>query len=147
MARRRFPTCNCQVTVLGEATILVCKDGYGTSPMKQHASTFLFLGYAGLVSWASLSPGGSTDIGANDKLAHFLTYALFAVFAFRLRLGAAGFILCCLGIVLYSALLEYAQSFIPGRTMSGLDLLANSLGVLVGAMACRWLGTAAETSP
>jgi VanZ family protein len=34
--------------------------------------------------------------------------------------------------VLYGALLEGLQAFVPGRFMSGADLLANTLGVLLG---------------
>jgi VanZ family protein len=41
--------------------------------------------------------------------------------------------------VLYSGLLEFGQSFVPGRQMSSLDLLANTLGVILGALLCRKL--------
>jgi VanZ family protein len=40
----------------------------------------------------------------------------------------------CIGIVAYSGLLEVAQSFVPGREMSALDLLANTSGVLLAAL-------------
>ena len=44
-------------------------------------------------------------------------------------------------IVLYSGLLEVGQSFILGRDMSGLDFLANTLGVIFGALFCDRLYT------
>jgi VanZ family protein len=39
----------------------------------------------------------------------------------------------CLGIIIYSGLIELGQSYVPGRDMSALDLLANIAGVLLGA--------------
>ena len=34
-------------------------------------------------------------------------------------------------VLLYSGLIEYGQSFIPGREMSLADLIANALGILL----------------
>ena len=97
----------------------------------------LFAGYALLVAFFSLRPNGAAVVGSYDKLAHFLVYALFASLAYRLRLANRTYAYLCLGIVLYSGLLEFGQSFVPGRQMSALDLLANGLGVALGALVCR----------
>lgn len=94
------------------------------------------LAYALIVGWLSLQPGGNSAIGSYDKLAHFLTYAVFAVLAYRLGLGRLIFSFVALLIVTYSGLLEFGQSFIPGRMMSGLDLVANSAGVVLGSFIC-----------
>jgi VanZ family protein len=40
----------------------------------------------------------------------------------------------CFGIVAYGGLIELGQSYIPGREMSAFDLLANILGVALGAL-------------
>lgn len=97
----------------------------------------IFICYTGLVAFVSLLPAGGAIVGSYDKSAHLLTYAIFATLAYRLRLPSRRYIYVCIGIIAYSGLLEVGQSFIPGREMSGLDLLANALGVSLGALICR----------
>lgn len=97
----------------------------------------IFVAYAVIVALASLQPGGGSFIGSYDKLAHFLTYGLFAVLAYRIVASGRQYLLVCIGIVAYSGLLEVAQSFVPGREMSALDLLANASGVILGALLCE----------
>jgi len=98
-------------------------------------NTFLLLAYGLLVAVLSLRPGGAGIDEPWDKLAHFVTYAIFAVLARRAISEPRGFAAACVGIVAYSALLEVVQSYVPGRVMSGLDLLANALGVALGGIA------------
>jgi VanZ family protein len=94
----------------------------------------MFASYAVVVAIISLQPGDGSSIGPFDKVAHFLTYGIFAVLALRLNLSGRRFMCVCIGIVVYSGLLEVAQSFVPGRAMSALDLLANTLGVGFGML-------------
>lgn len=98
----------------------------------------IFLIYALLVGYASLSPASGLAIGSWDKLAHFLTYGLFAVLAYWVVRSKKAHLFVCLAIVLYSGLIEVGQSFVPGRFMSAHDLLANVLGVLFGAFFPRF---------
>lgn len=75
-----------------------------------------------------------TSIRVNDKVGHFIAYALFSLNAlvvwrqrttkFKLGLGLA--------LVGYGLLMEFLQGFVPGREVSGFDLLANSIGVGIG---------------
>ncbi len=73
-----------------------------------------------------------------DKLAHFLIYALLAaavLYAFpapvrRRRAGFVG-VLVILLCALYGITDEFHQSFIPGRSVSGWDLLADTVGASV----------------
>jgi len=102
--------------------------------MRKKHSTVLFLSYAMLVAFLSLQPGDGSFIGPYDKVAHFITYVIFAVLAHRMRPSARHYVYVCIGVVTYSGLLEVAQSFVPGREMSVLDLLANTSGVLLGAL-------------
>jgi len=95
--------------------------------------------YALLVGYASLSPASGISVGDWDKLAHFLTYGLFAVLACSVVKSNKAHLYVCLAIVLYSGLIEVGQSFVPGRFMSGYDLLANALGVIIGAIIVRFL--------
>jgi len=102
--------------------------------MNKHHSTVMFVSYAVVVAILSLQPGGESSIGPYDKVAHFLTYGIFAVLALRLNLSGRQYMYVCIGIVAYSGMLEVAQSFVPGREMSVLDLLANASGVVLVAL-------------
>ncbi len=102
--------------------------------MRRKYGTAIFVSYAVLVAFLSLQPGGGSFIGPYDKVAHFLTYGIFAALAHRMNLSRRHYIYVCIGIVAYSGLLEIAQSFVPGREMSAFDLLANTSGVLLGAL-------------
>lgn len=87
-----------------------------------------------IITYLSLkAPSGGVEIHVNDKFGHALAY-----FVFTLNLGLllqknncwlAGFFAFC-----FSALLEYLQGFVPGRTVSSLDLLANASGALLGVL-------------
>ncbi len=98
--------------------------------------------YAVIVTVTSLLPGGASELDHLDKLVHVLAYYIFAVLAYRALNNKKHYTLVCLGIIAYSALLEVGQSYAPGRLMSGYDLLANILGVILGAavMSHRYAG-------
>jgi len=102
--------------------------------MRKKHSTIPFVSYAVLVAFLSLQPSDGSSIGSYDKVAHFVTYGIFAVLALRLNLSRRQYMYVCMGIVAYSGLLEAAQSFVPGRVMSALDLFANTLGVAFGML-------------
>ena len=102
--------------------------------MRKKHSRVLFVSYAMLVAFLSLQPGDGLSIGSYDKVAHIVTYSIFALLAQRLNLSGRQYMYVCIGIVAYSGLLEVAQSFVPGREMSALDLFANTLGVLLTAL-------------
>ena len=102
--------------------------------MRKKHSAILFVSYAVLVAFLSLQPGNGSSIGPYDKVSHFLTYGMFAVLAHRINLSGRHFVYLCIGIVVYSGLLEVAQSLVPGREMSALDLLANTLGVALAML-------------
>ncbi|MCR9105466.1 MAG: VanZ family protein [Gammaproteobacteria bacterium] len=95
--------------------------------------------YALLVTALSLQPGGVAAVGAYDKLAHFFTYAVFACLAWHALRVKRSYWLVCLAILVYSGALEVAQSFIPLRMMSMLDLLANAAGLVAGMTAMYFL--------
>ena len=82
--------------------------------------------------YLSLTPvSSSVPMLWNDKLIHFMSY-----FVLMLTLDFS----CCSGrqlvvksvfILFYSGLIEYGQSFVPGRDMSLSDLVANASGVFL----------------
>ena len=84
----------------------------------------------------SLLPQGQISIQPlfNDKLAHFITYFILT-FVALLSSNQKHSLLSILVIqILIGICLEVAQSFIPGRTPEFLDVLANSFGVMFGAI-------------
>ena len=90
---------------------------------------------------ASLIPSTGVSFWNLDKVGHFLAYAGLATLiclsfeGTKARLGAL------IGAVVLGALLEVAQSFVPGRDMSLLDATTNTLGVLSGAVLFRLRGS------
>lgn len=99
----------------------------------------LFLGYTVLVGVLSLQADAGVAPDNWDKVAHFLCYALFAILAYRVNPRSPAFPALCLGIVAFGGLLEYGQSLTPTRTMSLADFLANTAGVIAGAVLARML--------
>ena len=97
-------------------------------------NTVVFILYAGVVTFASLRPGIDGGIEHLDKLTHLLAYYIFAVLGYRALKARRYYLHLCLGIIAYGGLMEVAQSYMPGRMMSGYDFLANTLGVVLGAI-------------
>jgi len=104
--------------------------------------------WAIFIAFATLTPGESMpevdfwDFANADKLAHFGVFAIlsflmvkgFSKQALFLRLKSNAMILTLLTTVLYGGLIEYAQSFIPGRSIEFNDMLANGLGSMLGVI-------------
>ncbi len=102
----------------------------------------------GLIFFLSNQSGASLPlphIPNIDKVAHFLIYALLAaaaLYAFpepvqrrrALFVGMFVVLLC----VLYGITDEFHQSFIPGRCVSGWDLLADTVGASVMVLGWRY---------
>lgn len=107
-------------------------------------NSLLLAAYAVVVALLSLLPATGVGPGQWDKLAHLVCYAVFAWLAFRVVQKPPLFLYLCIAIVCFGGLLEVAQSYTPGRMMSAFDLLANSLGVVLGALVARriWPGKA-----
>ena len=96
-------------------------------------SIFSFFGYGVVVAFFSLTPVDEGFINAWDKLLHFGCYGLFALIAWRAAARPKTFYLLCAVVIVYGALMEVGQRFVPGRMMSGLDIVANALGVVAVA--------------
>jgi VanZ family protein len=100
-------------------------------------NALIFAVYGVAIAFVSLSPSSGVSGAHWDKVAHLVTYAVFAALGHRVIRGGRGYLLLCLGILVYSGLIEVAQSYIPGRVMSGYDILANAVGVVIGAAMMR----------
>jgi VanZ family protein len=89
--------------------------------------------WAAAVVWLSLTPSPpQADFSYSDKLGHFAAYGLLMFWFARLyrkpMAYAAGFIAMGIG-------LEVAQGALGYRTYEVFDMLANTIGVLLGWMA------------
>lgn len=84
------------------------------------------------IAYLSLMPAYTVTI-SNDKLGHLIAYAVLTtiiglVWYPNLKSFGIGVLLA----LLYGVLIEFAQHFIPGRSLSVYDMLANASGVLIG---------------
>jgi len=102
----------------------------------------IFIAYVLLVIILSLIPtaalGGELHV---DKIAHIIAYGIMGFLAYlsvssvRKRFYLF-FIIISLGLVL-----ELFQLYIPGRSASFFDMIANTLGAVLGYL-CAWLALA-----
>ena len=84
------------------------------------------------IAYLSLSPSETIVVG-NDKISHFIAYSVLMFNAGLLTYNVKrNFILSIILCLVYGALIEVEQHFVPGRFMSGYDMIANSLGVFIG---------------
>jgi len=116
--------------------------------------TWLALGYALFIMYASLSPFTGwreqgldftdvlaaplaltyTHFDAAFNLLSYLPLGLLIALALRARLGALASVALALAAgVLLSAGMEYLQMYLPKRISSNMDLLSNGTGALIGA--------------
>ena len=87
-----------------------------------------------LVSYYSLTPSLEfpVDFWNADKVYHFLSYgwlAILPIFGYAKKQRA---LIASVSMIFLGIGLEIGQIFVPGRTFSFLDILANSLGVFIG---------------
>lgn len=73
-----------------------------------------------------------------DLLTNLFVYVPFGIFAtralFQRRYSLAHWLIVCVLGVVFSGTMECLQQFIPHRVASNLDILANSIGVALGAV-------------
>lgn len=109
--------------------------------MSKHVQLFwrgLFGAYFLLLSWQLLTPVTVISPGGWDKLIHFSGFFVLAALAtLGWRKGAATSIIALL--LVYAALTELLQHFIPGRSFSLLDGLADGLGVVAAVVVSQQL--------
>lgn len=96
-------------------------------PVACYSAAFVVLA---LVAIVSLLP--VPDMGGSDKLLHFAAYAgLSAGFALLVR-NLSRLLWVVFGLVLYGVALEFLQGLTGYRLMDIADMLANTVGVVVG---------------
>lgn len=89
-------------------------------------------------SWPKLALG--PDGLGLDKVAHFSAYAILAALSLRATLTPrrlTTLVAVVVGVSLLGAIDEWHQSFIPGRSMSLADWVADTAGAGLGVLAVR----------
>ncbi len=98
----------------------------------------VFIAYFCLLSWQLLTPVTIVSAGRWDKLYHMASFAVLtglAIVAWRYMSEKNIAIL----LISYAALTEILQHFIPGRSFSIGDWLADSLGVVLATLVTVYL--------
>lgn len=81
----------------------------------------------------------------SDKVVHYIEYAVLALFMYRGLVydrkypGMMPLLATLLTATGIASLDEYYQSFIPGRDASALDLVADCLGIVTGALIYHYI--------
>ena len=91
-------------------------------------------------SWPGINVGPE-DLGL-DKVFHFTAYAILSglvLRATRTPFFWGTFLMVVLAISLFGAVDEWHQAFIPRRSMSFFDWVADTAGALAGALAARFI--------
>ena len=91
-------------------------------------------------SWPAIRVGAD-GLGL-DKLAHFTAYSVLSALvlrATRTPFAWPTFARVAIAVSLFGMVDEWHQSFIPGRSMSFADWIADSFGALVGPLAVRFV--------
>lgn len=99
-------------------------------------------GMAVLFALSSVPNAGPLPADLSDKVAHLVAYAGLAVLLMRGTSGgtwagctSAAALAAWAIASLYGVTDEWHQSFVPGRSPSGLDLVADTAGAALGAFA------------
>jgi VanZ family protein len=90
--------------------------------------------YVLIVIFVSLFPSTGVSFWHIDKIGHFFAYAGMAVLALLVFNSGISRASALFFAVALGAALEWGQSFVPGRDMSLMDGIANTLGVITGTV-------------
>ncbi len=100
------------------------------------------IGLIAVIALSVMPQGTVPDPGISDKFAHFAAYAALALAGgIAYRGSRSVFILVAAGLLLLGIGLEFVQAFIPGRSASVYDGLANAIGIALGSAAAISIGT------
>lgn len=95
--------------------------------------TSLILVILGITFLSLKPPAGGIEIKINDKFGHLLAYCVLVVNA-GLLVSKNQWMFVAISAFAFSALLEYLQGFVPGRSVDWKDLVANAGGVIIGVI-------------
>jgi len=110
------------------------------NPVRRLASV-LWVVSIGVVCYLSLQPEVEfpLDFERADLAYHSLTYLWLSFLPFAIFGDGKKRLLVALLMIPLGVALEIGQNFVPGRTFSFLDMVANSLGTLLGVVCGKYL--------
>ena len=114
---------------------------------RERSLQVLFALYVLGVIFVSLTPGEifpSSSVLHLDKVGHLFAYTGLGILiglTFRHRNGR---LFVAFGVIVLGFLLEWGQSFVPGRDMSLADGLVNTCGIILGGLIYYRWGQAVE---
>jgi VanZ family protein len=94
----------------------------------------VYVFYVLMVILVSLLPSTGGSFWHVDKIGHLIAYAGMAVLALVAFKSGISRALALFSAVSLGAALEWGQSFVPGRDMSMIDGIMNTLGVIAGTV-------------
>ena len=90
--------------------------------------------YVLIITYFSLTPiEHKIPVKVWDKASHFTAYLFLAMFVRRVHIRFS-YLTCVITCFSYSFIIECIQYFIPDRQFDILDMLANLLGAILGAV-------------
>lgn len=102
----------------------------------RHVPIYVLIGLTliGIVVWLSLAQlSGVPDFQSSDKVGHVLAYMALAFWHSQYVRPPGPMVICCIGLILLGISMEWAQSLTDYRLAEWGDVVANTLGVLIGA--------------
>lgn len=93
----------------------------------------IFTGYVLLVIFLSLIPSAAISTGMHsDKLAHFLAYGVMGFLAYVSVESRHNKAYLFVFVIALGVVLEFFQLYLPGRSASFFDIIANTVGTIIG---------------
>jgi hypothetical protein len=90
------------------------------------------LAIIGLLALGVVSLIPAPDLGGNDKIGHFISYAMLSAWFSLLVEQRKSLWSILFGLIVYGLLLEFLQGLISYRSGDLADAVANSLGAITG---------------
>jgi VanZ family protein len=103
--------------------------------LKKLSRMAFLVGLLAVISLSVIPQGAIPDMGLSDKLGHLAAYACLALAGGIAYRGGRSLFMIAAGLLLLGLGLELVQAFLPGRSASGYDVLANVIGTALGAAA------------
>jgi VanZ family protein len=115
--------------------------------LRMFSGIAFLLGLLAVIVLSVIPAATLPDIAVSDKAEHMAAYTALALaggIAFR---GRWPLWMLAVGLVFLGLSLEFVQAFIPSRTASGYDMLANLIGIAAGSVAAVATTTIVNNRP